>query len=214
MPTSGNNATYTIASVSSDGSTITVNESITATETDTDGARLSVYSAAGSISANSYYQGDSQTTTHRVSTTQNFTRNLDGMDPAFEKGIRGLQIIAQGVYGTAGGLDQNHKRVDDALYLIKSTLQRAVSGDTPFGVELSGNIEEVESEIGYNRVMMKTTNEINLKMSAFFDRTIADIENIDLQTIVTKLLDDQVALEASYAAYARISKLSLTNFMT
>jgi len=214
MPTSGNNTTYTIASISSDGSTITVEESITATETDTNGARLSVYSAAGSISANSYYNGDDQSTTHRVSTTQDFTRDIDGIDPAFEKGIRGLMIIAQGVYGTAGGLDQNHERVDDALYLIKSSLQRAVSGNTPYGVELAGNIEEVESDIGYNRVLMQTTNQINTTMTAFFDRSVADIENVDLQSVVTKLLDDQVALEASYAAYARISKLSLITYLT
>ena len=123
-------------------------------------------------------------------------------------------IIAQGVYGTAGGLDQNHERVDDALYLIKSSLQRAVSGNTPYGVELAGNIEEVESDIGYNRVLMQTTNQINTTMTAFFDRSVADIENVDLQLVVTKLLDDQVALEASYAAYARISKLSLITYLT
>jgi len=213
MPTSGNNATYTISAISSDGSTITVEESITATETDTNGARLSVYGAAGSISANSYYKGDNQSTTHRVSTTQKFSRDIDGIDPAFEKGIRGLQIIAQGVYGTAGGLDQNHTRVDDALYLIKSTLQRSVSGNSPYGDELTGNIEQVEADIGYNRVMMQTSNQVNLKMIAFFDSTVAGIENADLQSIVTRLLDDQVALDASYAAYARISKLSLTTYM-
>jgi flagellar hook-associated protein 3 FlgL len=213
MPTSGNNTTYTISSISADGSQITVAETIAGSETDTNGARLSVYGAKGSISATSYYKGDDQVTTHRVSTTQDFTRDIDGMDPAFEKGIRGLQIIAQGVYGTAGGLDQNHERVDDALYLIKSTLQRAVSGNSPYGVELTGNMEEVESDIGYNRVLMQTTNQINLQMIAFFDSTVADIENTDLQSIVTKLLDDQVALEASYAAYARISKLSLVTYM-
>jgi flagellin-like hook-associated protein FlgL len=61
---------------------------------------------------------------------------------------------------------------------------------------------------------MQTTNQMNLTMTAFFNSSVADIENVDLQSVVTKLLDDQVALEASYAAYARISKLSLTNFMT
>ena len=60
-------------------------------------------------------------------------------------------MIAQGVYGTAGGLDQNTERVDDALNLIKSSLQRATSGTLPFGAELSGNMEQLQIDIGYHR---------------------------------------------------------------
>jgi flagellar hook-associated protein 3 FlgL len=213
MPTSSNNATFTISSISSDGSTITVDEDILASETDTDGARIISFGAAGTISANSYYDGDEQTTTHRVSKTQSFTSDIDGIDPAFEKGIRALQMIAQGVYGTAGGLDQNTKRVDDALALIKSSLQRATSDTLPFGAELSGNIEQLEIDIGYQRFQMQTANEININLTAFFDSAVADIENADLQSTVVKLLDDQVALEASYQAYSRISQLSLTKFL-
>ena len=213
MPTSSNNATYTISSISSDGSTITVDEDILTSETDTDGARISSFGAAGTISANSYYDGDEQTTTHRVSKTQSFTRDIDGIDPAFEKGIRALQLIAQGVYGTAGGLDQNTERVDDALNLIKSSLQRATASTLPFGAELSGNMEQLQIDIGYHRFQMQTANEINKNLTAFFDSAVADIENADLQATVVKLLDDQVALEASYQAYSRISQLSLTNFL-
>ena len=213
MPTPSNNATYTISSISSDGSTITVDEDILISETDTDGARISSFGAAGTISANSYYDGDEQTTTHRVSKTQSFTSDIDGIDPAFEKGIRALQMIAQGVYGTAGGLDQNTERVDDALNLIKSSLQRATSGTLPFGAELSGNMEQLQIDIGYHRFQMQTANEININLTAFFDSAVADIENADLQATVVKLLDDQVALEASYQAYSRISQLSLTQFL-
>lgn len=213
MPTSSNNRTYTIASVSSDGSTITVSEDIETSETDTDGARLRVFSTSGTISADSYYNGDDLSSTHRVSTTQSFANNIDGIDPAFEKGIRALYLIAQGEYGTAGGLDQNKERVDEALFLINSSLQRAVTGDPPFGDELGGNIEQVEIDLGYHRVLIDTTKTINTNLMAFYDATASDIENADLQTLVTQLLDDQNALEASYQAYARITQLSLTNYL-
>ncbi len=213
MPTATNNRTYTIASVSDDGSTITIAEDIETTETDTDGARLRVFAASGAVSANSYYNGDELTSKHRVSTTQNFTNNIDGIDPAFEKGIRALFLIAQGEYATAGGLDQNQERINEALYLINTSLQRAVTGEAPFGDELAGNIEQVEIDIGYHRVLIDTTKTINTDLMAFYDATTSDIENADLQTLVTKLLDDQNALEASYQAYARITQLSLTNYL-
>ena len=213
MPTANNNRTFTVASISSDGSTITVAEDVETTETDTDGARIRSFAAAATIATNSYYSGDQQTSRHRVSSTQSFENNIDGVDPAFEKGIRALKLIAQGSYGTAGGLDRNKERIDQALYLINSSLQRAVSGTEPFGTEVAGNIEQVEIDIGYHRVLMQTTTEINLDLMAFYDESAADIENADLQTMVTQLLDDQNALEASYQAYARITQLSLTNFL-
>lgn len=213
MPTAANNRVYTIASISADGSTITTEEDITVSETDTDGARVQVYGASGTVSTQSFYMGDEQTNQHRVSKTQSFTQNIDGIDPAFEKGIRALQLIAQGDYGTAGGLDQNLDRVNDALYLINSSLQRAVSGTPPFGAELAGNIEQVEIDIGYQRVLMQTTTEINLNLMSFYDESVANIENADIQETITRLLDDQNALEASYQAYARITQLSLTNYL-
>ncbi len=213
MPTAANNRSYTIASISTDGSTITVEEDITASETDTDGARLQVFAASGKVVATSYYNGDDRTNVHRVSTSQKVTQNIDGIDPAFEKGIRALQLIAQGVFGTAGGLDQNDNRINEALYLINSSLQRAVTGTPPFGDELTGNIEQVEIDIGYQRVLMQTTTDINRNLMAFYDETAADIENADIQEVITRLLDDQNALEASYQAYARISQLSLTKFL-
>lgn len=213
MPTAANNRSYTISSISSDGSTITVEEDITASETDSDGARLQVFAASGTIAATSYYSGDAQTNTHRVSTTQSITQDIDAIDPAFEKGIRALQIIAQGAYGSAGGLDKNLDRVDDALYLVNSALQRAVTGDPPYGDELAGNIEQVEIDIGYQRVLIQTTTEINLNLMSFYDESAADIENADIQETITRLLDDQNALEASYQAYARITQLSLTNYL-
>jgi len=213
MPTAANNRDYTISAISSDGSTITVAENIPTSEIETVGARIQVYAASGSVSATSFYSGDEQTNNHRVSTTQSVTQNIDGIDPAFEKGIRALQLIAQGAYGSAGGLDQNANRVNDALYLINSALQRAVPGTPPFGDELAGNIEQVEIDIGYHRVLIQTTTQINLDLMSFYDESVADIENADIQEVITKLLDDQNALEASYQAYARITQLSLTNYL-
>ena len=74
-------------------------------------------------------------------------------------------------------------------------------------------MEQLQIDIGYHRFQMQTANEININLTAFFDSAVADIENADLQATVVKLLDDQVALEASYQAYSRISQLSLTQFL-
>ncbi|MBL4615606.1 MAG: hypothetical protein JKY27_12125 [Magnetovibrio sp.] len=98
----GNNQTYTIATVSTDGKSVTVLESVT-TEVDALNDDTAVISQAdGSISSNYYYDGDKFSRDHRASKTREFTMDLNAIDPAFEKAIRAMSIIAQGKFGTVG----------------------------------------------------------------------------------------------------------------
>lgn len=211
--TAAHDSVYTINAISGDGSTITVNEDITATAADTDGARMQVFSVSGKVSAAGYFNGDTRSTTHRVDDNRTFEIDLNAAHPAIEKAIRAMGIILQGAYGTEGGLDQNQDRAGQAEYLLEAALERTVSGTPPFGTEQEGSIEQVQIDQGFKRVLIHDTNLLHEDLINFFENKIIDLENVDLTDTLGRLLDDQRQLEASFQIFARVRELSLTNFI-
>jgi flagellar hook-associated protein 3 FlgL len=205
--------TYTIASVSTDKSTVT----LVSTDAVTAGAGLNgtvtAAEGAGTVSSTSYYKGDLLTRTHRVDDDRQFTIDLNGADAAFEKAIRAMKIIAQGSFGSDGGLDQNNTRVADAMYLLDSALDNTAEGTAPYGTEQTSNIEQVQIDLGFQRVLINQTNALHKDFIGFLEGSIAQMENTDITETLTKMLDDQRALEASFQVFARIRQLSLTNFI-
>jgi len=210
------NTNYTITAKSTDGSTVTVAEDITGvTTTNTTGVHIEAFAVNSTLAASSYYSGDTQTLSHRVSADRSFVNDLTAIDAAFEKTIRALGIILQGEYGSEGGLDRNNERVAQALYLLDSAQERTVTLSVPSGLstELTGNIEQIQMDLGFNRLLISNTNGIHSDLIGFYDSSIAKMENSDPLETITKLLDDQRSLEASFQTYARIRQLSLTNFI-
>ncbi len=208
-----NNGIFTVNAVQNSGSRITVTQNIVTNETDTDGTRIQSFAASGTIAATPYYNGDANTTTHRTSVSRSFEDDLTAIDPAFEKAIRAMKLILQGVYGTDGGLDENSARVGQAQYLMESASEFTVSGTPPFGTELVSSIEQIQQDIGFNQVLIKDQNELHTQFIGFLESSAADIENTDSLEAITRLLDQSRALEASYQSFSRIRQLSLTNFL-
>lgn len=201
---STNNGTFTVASNSGGVITVSSADTLAATTSET-GITMTTDV--------SYYSGDELTQTHNVNKTRSFNVDLNGVDPAFEKAIRGLFLIAQGTFGTAGGLDQNTGRVDKALYLMESALDRNPGGTAPFGTELTSNLAQVAMDIGYDRILIDQTNTTNESLIAFYDNKIAEFEDADPLEVYTQLVDEQRALETSYQAVSRIRQLSLADYM-
>ena len=165
------------------------------------------------ISATSYYKGDQTSLTHRVDSDRDFEFDLNALDPAFEKAIRAMTIIAQGAFQSEGGLDQNTGRPADALFLLDSALKRTVAGTPPFGAELSGNMDQIGIDIAINQILIRDTNEAHRDFIGFLEGSIADVENADPLETIVRLIDDQRALEASFQALASIRRLTLLNFI-
>ncbi|MBT3305800.1 MAG: hypothetical protein HN377_04885 [Alphaproteobacteria bacterium] len=208
-----NGSTFTIASVSTDASTVTLVSTDVVTAANSETSVLRIEKAAGTISSASYFSGDQTSVTHRVDSNRNFEYDLTAVDPGFEKAIRAMKIAMQGVFQTEGGLDQNPDRVDKILYLLNSALERTVGGTPPYGTEQTSNIEQIELDLGYDRVLIKTTNALHTDFIGFLDTSIAGVENINLTETANILLDQQQALEASYQVFARIRQLNLSNFL-
>jgi len=211
----GNDGTYTV--VSNNGSdTITIDGNLTvgATTIAVTNTVANGTETGATITASSYYNGDNVNVTHRVDKDRDFTIDLNASDAAFEKAIRAMGIIAQGVFGTNGGLDQHPERIEQALFLLNSSLEITQSTTPPpFGTELSSNMTGVERDIGFQRVLIDQTNERHNSLISFFEGRIASTENIDPLDAITRLLDDQQALEASFQVLSRVKQLSLGNFL-
>lgn len=211
-----NNATFTIATVSTDGKSITVLETLT-TEAPVGANDTALISRAdGTISSDNYYNGDSLTRTHRASSTRDFTLDLNAIDPAFEKAIRAMSMIAQGKFGTAGGLEQtaNEQRVTDAVNLLDLSLKYNDAANPKYEENFTNSIEQSFVTLGYQRSIIETANSEHTRLIGFFEERVAKLENIDQLDVITRLLDDQKALEASYQAMASVRGLSLHNYLT
>lgn len=214
--TTNNNGTYTVAAVSSDGKSIDVLETLFNEAPAGTDDTATIANADGSISAISYYKGDNFSHNHRVSDKRDFAIDLNAIDPAFEKAIRAMSMIAQGAFGTAGGLEQeaNAQRVTDAVHLVDLSLKYNTTTNPQYEAGYTNSIEESFVTLGYQRSLIERVNTEHVRLIGFFEQRVSELENIDQLDVVTRLLDDQKALEASYAAMASIRGLSLHNYLT
>ncbi len=205
--TASNNGTYTVES--NDGTNLTI-RSLTLSD---EGTGIGTEDAAGTITTNPYYAGDEVTRTHRIDEDRTFEMELTAAYPGFEKAIRAMFIILQGDYGTAGGLDNNPSRVDDANWLLAAAKSGPTDGSPPYGTEEIGNFINAGMDVAHNIGLIKAANERFQSSIGFIDKHIIGIENIDKTMAVTLLLDEARALETSYQAFAKVRQLSLTNFL-
>lgn len=203
--TSGNDETYEVAGITAGPpDTITIKSPKVATQ---------AASNTISINADSWYKGDTIQIQQRVDDDRIIDLGVYASDPAFEKAFRAMGLIAQGSFGTAGGLDQNMERLDQARFLIKDAINRNGNGVGPFGVEQVGDIEQLQTQVGVSASMIATKNTKHKSYSAFLDERIIGLENVDKTEAVTRLLDDQTALQTAYQALASVRELNLLNYM-
>jgi len=124
-----------------------------------------------------------------------------------------LSIIAQGQFGTTGGLDQNTGRADDALWLLDSALDAPTDGTPPYGAEEGSSIEQLRFNTAFDRQQMKNSIERERQTINFLQTSIGEIEDINMLQATTELLDIDRALQASYQVLSRTQKLGLANFL-
>ncbi|OAN46637.1 hypothetical protein A6A04_05865 [Paramagnetospirillum marisnigri] len=166
------------------------------------------------IEASSWYKGDTMQIQHRVDNDRQVDMGVYASDPAFEKAFRALGLIAQGKFGTAGGLDQNQGRISQARYLITDSLESPAAGTPPFGAELRGDISMVQQRVGFVAYEINTKTQSLKSFKGFLDTRIAQIEVVDDASAAAALLADTNALQASYQSLAKIQSLSLLNYLS
>jgi flagellin-like hook-associated protein FlgL len=210
----GNDGEYTVVSTNGSdritiaGAMIVGSAAMTVTRGVNDGAE-----AGATLAVANWYAGDEVAGAHRVEGDRTLSLALNAVDPAFEKAIRAMGMIAQGAYGSGGGLETNLQRVDHALSLLDGALERASGAPEPLGPERAGNIETVRMNLGFDLAVIHETRERQKALAVSLDNQTGEIENVDPLEAMTRLLDDGRALEASYQVVARIRQFSLMNYL-
>ncbi|MEW5726866.1 MAG: hypothetical protein AB1918_03480 [Pseudomonadota bacterium] len=198
-----NDGTYKV--ISNDGTTMAV--------TRVGVGSASFQTTSATFTSESWYRGDTIGLKHRVDDNREVDVGIYASDPAFEKAIRAMYLIAQGQFGTAGGLDNNMERVDQARWLLNDAIESPASSSPPFGTEETSDLQSLHSQIGVTQNIIKSKNEKHQSFVGFLDKRIIDMENVNMTEAIALLLDDQRALEAGYQALAKVREQSLMDYL-
>ncbi len=209
---------YTITGISDDGSELYVDQT-----TFPDSATPQTITAAGnnfSIGAKTYYRGSTQVTHSRISDEKTLEISVNAIDPAFEKAIRALAMIAEGGLiddrNPADSLDSNinYNNAEDRINSAVDLLIDAFSHS-----DFSQPGEEDSDLIYVNRLMTENQTIIqsimddqNTTISTYKSR-VSESKMVDPTETVAKLQAEALSLEISYSVLSQISSLSLINYM-
>lgn len=169
--------------------------------------------ASARIDSSTWYHGDTLELKQHISSDRTVDVGIYASDPAFEKAFRAMSIIAQGAFGTSGGLDKNLDRLGQALYLLNDSLQSPTPGTPPFGPESRSDINTLQSNLGFTASVITQATTDHKQYAAFLDQRISDLSQADKTETITMMLSDSNALQASYQSLAKVQSLSLINFL-
>ncbi|MBB4286372.1 hypothetical protein [Roseospira goensis] len=147
----------------------------------------------------SYYRGDSLAIDHRVSADRTIQLGVTAKDPAFEKAVRALGTLAQ------GDLENNLGRLDTALTWLNESLDDSSTA--------ASDLDTVARRIGFQQVTLNRAIEEAQSYEVFLENRQTEIENVNIIDAATRLQDDARALDVSFQSYARISQLSLQQYI-
>ena len=156
-----------------------------------------------SFKSTSFLTGSNLTMKQKISDTQQIKLDVTGLDPAFEKLIRGLGILAE------GDLINNQTRVDDALRLVNDSLEHSSLQPT----ELPSDLQGVQDRISLNLKQLSDTKEQQTQFLAFLKSRADAIDKGDPTETAVRLNSEAQSLQVSYATLSRISKLTLLDYI-
>lgn len=135
-----------------------------------------------------YYNGSTEQSQARIDDTETLNYGLTANDPAFDKLMRALNLVA-----TSGGdedkLNQANSMLADAITGIADN--QAVVGNQ------QKQIEDIQSRQSEFKLTLKTQ--------------LGTIQDVDPSLAMVELTKVQTVLQASYMALSRVSQLSLLN---
>jgi flagellar hook-associated protein 3 FlgL len=165
------------------------------------------------LSNSSYYQGNSASVSQEIDSNTILPYGVTAMDPAFEKAIRAMALIAEGQTGTAGGLDMNSSRLTAANYLVSSALDGTETGKAPYGPEAPDNVGNLSQNLALQTQTLSNVTKQQTNYQNFLTTAVGNLTNADPTQTIVELLDQQSALQASYQSLSTVRQLSLLNYL-
>ncbi|CAA6604532.1 hypothetical protein MTBLM1_30125 [Rhodospirillaceae bacterium LM-1] len=211
--TAANNATYTIASIDSTSSVLTltaapVNEVIAAGVTIQPQSQFPTTRAGNvALGADYYYKGDNMQIQHRVDENQEFTLGINANDPAIEKAIRAMLLISQG--NMTNVETGNAGLIGSVIQLVNDTIQHDAANNS----EMESDLLTMQYKIETNVTTVRKAIDRMIIFKATSEARLADLENVNTTEAVTLLTSQQTALEVAYTAFGRVRQLSLSDYI-
>ena len=143
------------------------------------------------VADNFYYQGSNQNSSLRVSDSQTIpTHSIRADNAAFQQIFAGITQALQDGVGT-----EDLKKAQD---LVNNGVQSIIA---------------LQASVNANMVNVQQIDSQNQTLSTYYTGLSQNITQSDVVALSTKVAQDQTVLEASFSTFARISSLSLANYL-
>ena len=159
--------------------------------------------AFGSPSANpgydtanpGFYKGDNAKLNVRIDLNATVEFGIKANEPGIEKLIRSLYMVLNANVAP-GSIDRT--TLDSALGLA---------------LEALNEIPDIRSKIGSDLLALEQMKTRHEDFTVFTQESISQIEDVDVVAAVARMSLEETFLQASYLLTARLSQLTLTNFL-
>lgn len=141
----------------------------------------------------SYYSGDSQVSSVRVSSQQTIDYSVTANGAGFENALRAANIVAN---MTVSPL--NVAQLNEAYDLATTALDKLTA---------------VQSGLGNTANRLESLMERQTASLELMDNMASEIKDVDVASATVKISAYQTQLEASYSALAKVNQLSLTKYL-
>jgi flagellar hook-associated protein 3 FlgL len=153
----------------------------------------STYPAATSPSSanTSYYKGDDQMASVRVSDSQTVSYGIGADNPAFEQALRAMNLVAH-------NSPLSTTTLNEALNLATSAVDAV-------GV--------VQSKISNASSAIESASSFQTNYQSFAKTLGSDLTSVDVAAVTAQLSAYQAQLTASYAAISKVQSLDLASYL-
>lgn len=139
-----------------------------------------------------YYQGDAVTLTVRADDDREVAYGMTADRPGFQELIGALRAAL------AGDAADDRAMLESALDLVNAALPK---------------LADYRSEVGAAQATLEQINRGYDDAEVYLERQISDIENVDLTEAITRMSQDQMVIESAMATIARLSQVTLADFL-
>ena len=143
----------------------------------------------------SFYKGDTVKQTARIDSSVTVEYGITGDESGFEKLFRAL-YLTRTANVSPGSVDT-------------TTLETALG----LTLEALDEIPNIRTRIGSDRLVLETMRSRQDDFILFANEAASEIEDVDVAAAITRLSQEQMQLEASYTVTARLSQLTLAQFL-
>ena len=169
------------------------------------GSQVSKPAFAKDSSGNLVYQGDQSRMTVNVGDNRQMDMNMPGTD-AFTNVAR---------------KDANGDQVGVSFFQSLSDLAKAVTSSDTTNIQrgiselttLQQGVSSGLAQVGTNQNVVDTQNSVLDQVVLNLKTSLSNVQDLDYNTAVTKMNQDQLALEAAQNSFAKISQMSLFKFL-